>query len=159
MTTQAQELWQKAKSIIERQELPVPLQTLALAAVAQGVKRFQRHFLNDRIRQLFKQLSTYGQHPEVLLIAGSDSRVEPALITQRRPGEIFEVRNVGNVVPHFGTGCSEEAAIEYALTQLKVKDIIIMGHSDCGAVKASPNFSRLGEMPSVARWLEKSIVS
>ncbi|HEY9784437.1 MAG TPA: carbonic anhydrase [Candidatus Obscuribacterales bacterium] len=97
MTTQAQELWRQAKSIIERQELSVPAKTLALASVAQGVKRFQRHFLNDGTRRLLKQLSTYGQHPEVLLIACSDSRVEPALITQRQPGEIFEVRNVGNM--------------------------------------------------------------
>lgn len=97
-----------------------------------------------------------GQSPEVLFITCSDSRVIPALITGARPGEIFELRNAGNIVPpHDGAGPSGEAAtIEYALEVLGVQDVVVCGHSHCGAMGAITAGDDLSELPGVAAWLE-----
>src|SRR5690606_19418338 len=75
-----------------------------------------------------------GQSPTVLWIGCSDSRVNPELITCSRPGEIFIHRNIGNVVPN--NDWNFATVLEYAINHLKVKDIVICGHSDCGAMKA-----------------------
>ncbi|QNP72839.1 carbonic anhydrase [Streptomyces roseirectus] len=96
-----------------------------------------------------------GQSPEVLFITCSDSRVIPALITGARPGEIFELRNAGNIVPpHDGQGPSGEAAtIEYALEVLGVQDVVVCGHSHCGAMGALTAGDDLSTLPGVAAWL------
>ncbi|WP_416973383.1 carbonic anhydrase [Streptomyces sp. 4F14] len=96
-----------------------------------------------------------GQSPEVLFITCSDSRVIPALITGARPGEIFELRNAGNIVPpHDGRGPSGEAAtIEYALEVLGVQDVVVCGHSHCGAMGAITSGDDLSTLPGVAAWL------
>ena len=96
-----------------------------------------------------------GQYPEALFIACSDSRVIPALITGARPGEIFELRNAGNIVPPYGRpGASGEAAtIEYALEVLGVQDIVVCGHSHCGAMGALKSGDDLSAMPGVDAWL------
>lgn len=97
-----------------------------------------------------------GQNPEALFITCSDSRVIPALITGARPGEIFELRNAGNIVPPFGQqGASGEAAtIEYALEVLGVQDVIVCGHSHCGAMGAITSGDDLSALPGVDAWLE-----
>lgn len=97
-----------------------------------------------------------GQNPEALFITCSDSRVIPALITGARPGEIFELRNAGNIVPPFGQqGASGEAAtIEYALEVLGVQDVIVCGHSHCGAMGAIRSGDDLSALPGVDAWLE-----
>ncbi|WP_128376789.1 carbonic anhydrase [Streptomyces cavernae] len=97
-----------------------------------------------------------GQYPEALFITCSDSRVIPALITGARPGEIFELRNAGNIVPPFGQqGASGEAAtIEYALEVLGVQDVIVCGHSHCGAMGAIRSGDDLSALPGVDAWLE-----
>ena len=96
-----------------------------------------------------------GQYPEALFITCSDSRVIPALITGARPGEIFELRNAGNIVPPYGRhGTSGEAAtIEYALEVLGVQDIVVCGHSHCGAMSALQSGDDLSALPGVDAWL------
>ncbi|MEW2395852.1 carbonic anhydrase [Streptomyces sp. NPDC046862] len=97
-----------------------------------------------------------GQYPEALFITCSDSRVIPALITGARPGEIFELRNAGNIVPPYGQpGASGEAAtIEYALEVLGVQDIVVCGHSHCGAMGALKSGDDLSALPGVDAWLD-----
>jgi len=103
-----------------------------------GMSRFKERFYeNDS--ELMRQLAELGQHPEVLLISCSDSRVDPALLTGANPGELFIVRNVANLVPPFHLGDQQDgarAAIEYAVRDLKVKHIIVLGHAHCGGIKA-----------------------
>ncbi|MFD9980906.1 carbonic anhydrase [Streptomyces massasporeus] len=96
-----------------------------------------------------------GQYPEALFITCSDSRVIPAMITGAQPGEIFELRNAGNIVPPYGRpGASGEAAtIEYALEVLGVQDIVVCGHSHCGAMGALKSGDDLSSLPGVDAWL------
>lgn len=97
-----------------------------------------------------------GQYPEALFITCSDSRVIPALITGARPGEIFELRNAGNIVPPHGRGgaSGEAATIEYALEVLGVQDIVVCGHSHCGAMGALKSGDDLSALPGVDAWLQ-----
>ncbi|GAQ55422.1 carbonic anhydrase [Streptomyces acidiscabies] len=96
-----------------------------------------------------------GQSPQVLFITCSDSRVVPALITGARPGELFELRTAGNIVPPYGTGApsGEAATIEYAVEVLGVRDIVVCGHSHCGAVGALVRGDDLNGVPAVRDWL------
>ncbi|MGX1907327.1 carbonic anhydrase [Streptomyces phaeochromogenes] len=97
-----------------------------------------------------------GQYPEALFITCSDSRVIPALITGARPGEIFELRNAGNIVPPHGrqSASGEAATIEYALEVLGVQDIVVCGHSHCGAMGALKSGDDLSSLPGVDAWLD-----
>ncbi|WP_459750852.1 carbonic anhydrase [Streptomyces sennicomposti] len=95
-----------------------------------------------------------GQSPEVLFITCSDSRVVPALITGARPGQLFELRTAGNIVPPYADRPSGEAAtIEYAVQVLGVRDIVVCGHSHCGAVGALVRGDDLDAVPAVRDWL------
>ncbi|MFF8955923.1 carbonic anhydrase [Streptomyces sp. NPDC014894] len=96
-----------------------------------------------------------GQTPGTLFITCSDSRVIPALITGAVPGEVFELRNAGNIIPPYGPGAQsgEAATIEYAVDVLKVRDIVVCGHSHCGAVGALASDADLTALPSVAEWV------
>ncbi|MCK8431784.1 carbonic anhydrase [Streptomyces sp. D2-8] len=96
-----------------------------------------------------------GQYPEALFITCSDSRVIPAMITGARPGEIFELRNAGNIVPPYGRpgACGEAATVEYALEVLGVQDIVVCGHSHCGAMGALKSGDDLSALPGVDAWL------
>jgi carbonic anhydrase len=96
-----------------------------------------------------------GQSPEVLFITCSDSRVVPALITGARPGRLFELRTAGNIVPPYGTGrpSGETATVEYAVEVLGVADIVVCGHSHCGAVGALVRGDDLSAVPAVRDWL------
>ncbi len=119
----------------------------------QGLHEFQRNFFK---RDFFEGLAK-GQSPETLFITCSDSRINPNLITQTEPGELFIVRNAGNIVPPHGPFPGGEAAtIEFAVSVLKVKDIIICGHSHCGAMKAILQPEDLKSLPIVAHWLGHS---
>src|SRR3984893_16233750 len=120
--------------------------------IIDGFLKFQREILPGR-RELFKQLAT-GQTPRALFIACSDSRVVPELLTQREPGDLFVIRNAGNIVPCYGPepgGVS--ASVEYAVAALGVADIVVCGHSDCGAMTAILACTCLDHMPAVANWL------
>ncbi|MEU6470311.1 carbonic anhydrase [Streptomyces massasporeus] len=99
-----------------------------------------------------------GQSPDVLFITCSDSRVVPALITGARPGELFELRTAGNVVPphSFEHPTSEAATIEYAVEVLGVKEIVVCGHSHCGAVGAVVRGDDLAAVPAVRDWLARA---
>lgn len=118
----------------------------------EGLQKFQREAFPQR-SDLFKQLAT-EQHPTTLFIACSDSRVVPELLTQTEPGELFVIRNAGNIVPSYGPepgGVS--ATVEYAVAVLGVSDIVICGHSDCGAMTAISECKCLNHLPAVANWL------
>jgi carbonic anhydrase len=117
----------------------------------EGVRRFQDRIYPQQ-RDLFERLAR-GQQPETLVIACSDSRVSLELITQASPGELFVCRNAGNLVPPYGRGDAMAASIEYALTVLPIRDVVICGHSDCGAMKGLLAPQNLTEMPQVQDWL------
>lgn len=120
-----------------------------------GVRQFQGNLYNQ-MRLIFKQLGA-GQNPEILFITCSDSRLTPSLFTQTQPGELFVIRNVGNIIPPADVPSSEGAGIEYALNELAaIKDIIICGHSHCGAMKGLLTPSLKERLPKVASWLTHS---
>jgi carbonic anhydrase len=117
-----------------------------------GVHEFRRHAY-PQSRELFEQLAAKQQKPIALFITCSDSRVHPNLITQTEPGDLFLIRNAGNIVPPHGapTG-GETATIEYAVEVLGVRNIIICGHSQCGAMKALLSGEGLDNLPAVRAW-------
>ena len=119
-------------------------------------------FLNEYFKkntQLFSQLSK-SQKPHTMIITCSDSRINPALLLNAQPGELFIARNIGNVVPSFQpTKGSTQAAIEYAVNALDIPKIIILGHSNCGACAHMYHEKKENEpdLPHVDEWL-KNIV-
>jgi len=121
-----------------------------------GVHKF-RDGEFGRYRSLFKRLSRQGQNPHTLFITCSDSRVIAELITQSQPGDLFVVKNIGNIVPPsnvVGSTNSTAAAIEFAVQSLDVSDIVVCGHSQCGAMAALLNDTPLTNSPHLAQWLE-----
>ena len=120
--------------------------------IIDGFLKFRREAFPQR-SALYKQLAT-SQHPSTLFISCSDSRLVPELVTQQEPGDMFVIRNAGNIVPSYGPepgGVS--ATIEYAVAALAVTDIVVCGHSDCGAMTAIASCKCLDHMPAVANWL------
>jgi carbonic anhydrase len=106
---------------------------------------------------LYAKLAAQGQSPKALMISCADSRVVPELIMQAEPGDLFVCRNAGNIVPPFATqNGGVSSTVEYAVAALGVRDIIVCGHSDCGAMKALSNAESLDGMPNVAAWLRHS---
>lgn len=122
-----------------------------------GIHHFQATYFASN-RGLFEQLAEDGQRPETLFITCSDSRVVPNLITTAAPGELFIVRNVGNIVPSVDHGIlgGVSAAIEYAVEVLQVGHVIVCGHTNCGAIDAILHPERVGHLPFVSRWLAES---
>ncbi|MEA5511993.1 carbonic anhydrase [Crocosphaera sp. UHCC 0190] len=120
----------------------------------EGLKEFQTGYFSSH-RELFEELS-HGQHPRILFITCSDSRIDPNLITQAQVGELFVIRNAGNIIPPFGAANGGEgAAIEYAVSALNIDQVIVCGHSHCGAMKGLLKLSSLEEkMPLVHNWLK-----
>ncbi|HEY2039488.1 MAG TPA: carbonic anhydrase [Edaphobacter sp.] len=116
-----------------------------------GFLKFQRDSFPAKA-ELFRELAHY-QNPKALFIACSDTRVIPELLTQREPGELFVIRNAGNIVPAYGpeTG-GVSASVEYAVAGIGVTDIVICGHSDCGAMTAIASGKSLQEMSAVHGW-------
>jgi carbonic anhydrase len=120
--------------------------------LVQGVHHFQSHVFETE-KDLFDRLSR-GQRPDTLFITCSDSRINPNLITQTAPGELFIIRNAGNIIPPYGIDHGgETATVEYAVSALEVKDIIICGHSLCGAMSALLEPELIQDLPAVSRWL------
>jgi len=118
----------------------------------QGIHQFQgKSFLP--LQGLFQQLAK-GQNPETLFITCSDSRIDPSLLTQSKPGDLFILRNAGNIVPPHGAANGGEAAtIEFAVAALGVKDIIVCGHSHCGAMQGLLQPEQVASLPAVSSWL------
>ena len=120
------------------------------------VFRFQAHVFPQN-SDLYAQLARDGQSPKALMISCADSRVVPEFIVQAQPGDLFVCRNAGNIVPPFSqANGGVSSTVEYAVMVLGVRDIIICGHSDCGAMKALVNPNSLDNMPNVAAWLRHS---
>jgi carbonic anhydrase len=124
----------------------------------EGFQYFRQAVFPEQ-RELFKRLAS-GQSPSTMFITCADSRVMPELIFNTQPGELFVYRNIGNIVPPYAQHVSGVvAAIEYAVRVLKVKHIVICGHSDCGAMKALQKPELVKEMPSVAAWMKHGDVA
>ncbi len=117
-----------------------------------GVHRFQKRVFPDQ-QALFEKLAE-GQSPSALFITCADSRINPSQLTQTEPGELFILRNAGAMVPPYGAVQGGEAAtVEYAISVLKVQDIIVCGHSHCGAVSALLNPATSEGLTAVKQWL------
>ncbi len=103
-----------------------------------GFKRFREsHFLRDRA--LFERLAQEGQFPRTMIVGCCDSRVDPAIITDSDPGELFVIRNVANLVPPFETAGNyhgTSAALEFGVCNIGVENIIVLGHAQCGGIRA-----------------------
>jgi carbonic anhydrase len=125
--------------------------------LADRYRRFHhRHFLPKA--EEYEELATHGQNPEAMVISCSDSRVDPETIFSAMPGEMFVVRNVANLVPPYETGGKfhgVSSAIEFAVLNLRIKHLIIMGHSGCGGVKAALDQSAAiqTEAQFISRWM------
>ncbi|MBU2977996.1 carbonic anhydrase [Alteromonas sp. C1M14] len=120
--------------------------------VISGVAKFQRDVYPEK-KETFKKLAT-GQNPEVLFITCADSRIDPNMVTQTDPGELFICRNAGNIVPpHSPHTGGMTASIEFAVAALGVTHIVVCGHTDCGAMKGALNPEKLDSLPHVREWL------
>lgn len=120
-----------------------------------GVKQFQKE-VYPLHKERFESLADF-QDPDVLFITCSDSRIDPNLITQSNPGELFICRNAGNIIPpHSNETGGMTASIEYAVAVLGVKHIVICGHSNCGAMKAAMNPESVNKLPHVKTWIDHS---
>jgi len=129
---------------------------LPTSKLISGHRRFREKF--DSEHEVFQRLAEEGQNPKVLWIGCSDSRVVPELITGADPGELFDVRNIANIVPPAPTiACATGAAIEYAVLHLEVSHIVICGHTECGGIKALEAPPSALTEPHIASWLELAL--
>lgn len=121
-----------------------------------GFQRFRDHAFPEH-RDLFERLSS-GQAPHTMFITCSDSRIDPSLLMQTKPGDLFVLRNAGNLIPawHAGVSGAEAATIEFAIDGLGVEDIVVCGHSQCGAVKALIAPEPPAAMPALSAWLDQA---
>ena len=122
-----------------------------------GVHQFRAQEFG-KYRKLFRKLASDGQNPHTLFITCADSRVLAELITQSKPGDLFVVKNIGNIIPPAdvtGSTNSTAAAIEFAVGTLGVQDIVVCGHSQCGAISALMlGVRNPAETPHLCSWLE-----
>src|SRR6202453_1486542 len=121
-----------------------------------GIRRFRTEVYPEH-EETYVKAASVPQTPHALIVTCADSRIDPEMITQSRPGDIFVTRNVGNLVPAYGEmlgGVS--AVIEYAVTALKVRHVVVCGHSDCGAMKGLLHPEGVEKMPTVQRWLRNA---
>jgi carbonic anhydrase len=117
-----------------------------------GISRFQKD-VYPKHQALFEKLA-YSQRPDALFITCADSRIDPCLLTQTKPGELFICRVIGNVVPKYPDAIGGvSATIEYAVGVLEVPAVIICGHTDCGVMRGALNPEALAERPNVVNWL------
>lgn len=128
---------------------------MPIKRIIDGLNEFHDNYFITH-RAMFEQLS-HAQNPEVLFITCSDSRIDPFLITQSQPGDLFVIRNVGNIIPPYGAANKGEGAgIEYAIQALSIQDVVICGHSHCGAMKGLLQIGNLAQqMPLVYDWLKQ----
>ena len=127
-----------------------------MQTIIQGISNFRGNVFPGQ-QDMYRRLVRDGQQPKALIIACADSRVAPEHITQTGPGELFVCRNAGNIVPPFAQqNGGVSSAIEYAVVALGVRDVVVCGHSDCGAMKGLMHPEVLENMPSVAAWLRHS---
>lgn len=121
-----------------------------------GIRRFQTEVYPEQAA-LYRKAASEPQEPHTFFIACADSRIDPEAITQSKPGELFVLRNIGNLIPAYGEmmgGVS--AVVEYAVSLLKVKHIVLCGHADCGAMKGLLAPESVTAMPAVKNWLKNA---
>jgi Carbonic anhydrase len=121
-----------------------------------GIRRFQTTVYPEQA-EMYRKAVSVPQEPHTLFIACADSRIEPETITQTKPGELFVLRNIGNLIPAYGEmmgGVS--AVVEYAVSLLKVKHVVVCGHADCGAMKGLLNPDSVTSMHAVKNWLKNA---
>lgn len=121
-----------------------------------GIRQFQTSIYPE-MAEMYHKAASEPQEPHTFFVACADSRVDPELITQSKPGELFVLRNIGNLIPPYGEmmgGVS--AVVEYAVSLLKVKHIVICGHADCGAMKGLLAPDSVTPMPAVKNWLKNA---
>jgi len=124
----------------------------AVQKLIQGIHQFREQDFRP-LQGLFEQLAK-GQNPETLFITCSDSRIDPNLLTRSKPGDLFILRNAGNIIPpHTAVGGGEAATIEFAVAALGVKDIIICGHTHCGAMQGVLRPEQVASLPAISSWL------
>ena len=120
-----------------------------------GVAKFRSEVFPER-KHLFEKLAT-GQEPRALFLTCADSRIDPSLLTQTDPGELFICRNAGNIVPpHTGQTGGMTASIEYAVAVLNVPHIIVCGHTGCGAMTGAMDLEKVKSLRHVSEWLTYS---
>jgi carbonic anhydrase len=127
-----------------------------LAELKAGIRRFRMEVYPAQA-DTYRKAACEPQRPAAMIVTCADSRIDPELITQSGPGELFVTRNIGNLVPAYGEmlgGVS--AVVEYAVSALKVKHIVVCGHSDCGAMKALLDPATLESMVTVKRWMRNA---
>jgi carbonic anhydrase len=130
----------------------------ALATIARGVAKFQTEIYPAQ-RQFFEELK-YRQEPIAMFFTCADSRIDPAMLLQTRPGEIFTERTPGNIVPRYSDHVGGvTASVEFAILALQVPLIIVCGHTDCGVVKALAEPERANGMPALHSWMRHSFDS
>ena len=121
-----------------------------------GIRRFRAEVYPERA-ELYERAMSEKQQPDTLFITCADSRIHPDELTQTKPGELFVTRNIGNIVPAYGEMMGAVSAVlEYAVSALEVKHLVVCGHTDCGAKKALLDPSSIESMPTVKRWLQNA---
>lgn len=126
-----------------------------LLKMLKGYQTFRKKYVHGN-KSVMRYLSHYGQNPQVMVVACCDSRVDPALILQCDPGDLFVVRNVANIVPpyekdeaHHGTS----AALEFGLNFLKIKHLVLLGHSQCGGIQALLDINDTNQNDFINNWV------
>jgi carbonic anhydrase len=128
------------------------LETVPVEKFLGGISRFQKDVYPEH-QDLFEKLAM-GQRPEALFITCADSRIDPCLLTQTKPGELFICRVIGNIVPPYPDAIGGvSATIEYAVGVLRVPEVVVCGHTDCGVMKGALDPEALIEYPNVTAWL------
>ena len=126
------------------------------ARLKAGIHKFRTEVYPER-REAYERAATEPQRPHTLMVTCADSRIDPEMVTQSGPGEIFVTRNIGNLVPPYGEMLGGVSAVlEYAVNALKVRHVVICGHTDCGAMKAMLNPSSLDKLQVVRHWLRNA---
>ena len=124
----------------------------SMQKLVEGIHHFQNNIFRSQ-QELFERLAK-GQNPDALFITCSDSRINPNLITNTEPGDLFILRNAGNIIPPYGAANGGEGAtIEFAIAGLGIQDIIVCGHSHCGAMKGLIDAQAVEDMPAMKAWL------
>jgi carbonic anhydrase len=127
--------------------------TPALDRLKEGIRTFQRETYPPRA-EMYRKAASEPQQPHTLMITCADSRIDIETLTHSPPGQLFIMRNVGNIVPAYGLALGGvTAVVEYAVSSLKVQHVVVCGHTDCGAMKALMNPDSLQALPTVKSWL------
>jgi carbonic anhydrase len=131
--------------------------------IIKGYKKFQQEYFKQN-QDLFADLIKQGQKPEILVIACSDARVDPAIVTRALPGDLFVIRNVANLIPPYEEEISASyhgtsAALEFGVCHLNVKHIIVFGHSNCGGIRSLFTNSLQNEASFLTKWMDLAKVA